>query len=80
MHVFTAPPVPTANNGQLMNNGKADTTLQDLQKLQQQLQDIKDQVLMIFIYYLCLLLVSYLLLKINKNSSHGRAHLSGIFQ
>ena len=27
-----------------MNNGKADTTLQDLQKLQQQLQDIKDQV------------------------------------
>ena len=45
---FTAPPVPTANSGQLMNNGKADTTLQDLQKLQQQLQDIKDQVDRIF--------------------------------
>lgn len=27
-----------------MNNGRQDTTLADLQKLQQQLQDIKDQV------------------------------------
>ena len=69
-----------------MNNGKADTTLQDLQKLQQQLQRYqRSGILMIFIYYLCLpfpfmFLVSYLLLEINKNSSQGRSHFSGVFQ
>jgi len=34
-------PIPS---GGLMNNGRADTGVKDVQKLQQQLQDIKDQV------------------------------------
>jgi E3 ubiquitin-protein ligase mind-bomb len=37
------PPVAPPPSSGLMNNGRADNTLQDLQKLQQQLQDIKDQ-------------------------------------
>ena len=32
------------SGGTLMNNGRQDTSLADIQKLQQQLQDIKDQV------------------------------------
>lgn len=36
-------PTPSTSSGGLMNNGRQDTTLADLQKLQQQLQDIKDQ-------------------------------------
>ena len=34
----------SAGGGMLMNNGRQDTSLADIQKLQQQLQDIKDQV------------------------------------
>jgi len=34
-----------AGGGMLMNNGRQDTSLADIQKLQQQLQDIKDQVM-----------------------------------
>ena len=34
----------SASGGMLMNNGRQDTSLADIQKLQQQLQDIKDQV------------------------------------
>ena len=41
---LTAPPMPIPTGG-LMNNGKADTGVKDVQKLQQQLQDIKDQVI-----------------------------------
>ncbi|KAK2151568.1 hypothetical protein LSH36_359g05024 [Paralvinella palmiformis] len=37
------PPMPIPSGG-LMNNGRADTGVKDVQKLQQQLQDIKDQV------------------------------------
>jgi len=33
-----------SGGGMLMNNGRQDTSLADIQKLQQQLQDIKDQV------------------------------------
>jgi len=46
----TAPPPPqqqlnnNQNMGPLMNNGARDVTNNDIQKLQQQLQDIKDQV------------------------------------
>jgi hypothetical protein len=34
----------SSGGGTLMNNGRQDTSLADIQKLQQQLQDIKDQV------------------------------------
>jgi len=34
----------SVGGGMLMNNGRQDTSLADIQKLQQQLQDIKDQV------------------------------------
>ena len=39
--IFSAPPAPQPPG--IMNNGSRDTT-KDVQKLQQQLQDIKDQV------------------------------------
>lgn len=44
--IFTSPPPPAAggSSGGLMNNGRQDTSPADVQKLQQQLQDIKDQV------------------------------------
>ena len=50
--VITAPPPPQQlvapqqlmNNGTLMNNGARDVSNNDIQKLQQQLQDIKEQV------------------------------------
>lgn len=44
--IFTSPPPPAAggSGGGLMNNGRQDTSPADVQKLQQQLQDIKDQV------------------------------------
>ena len=38
-----APPV-AVSSGNVMNNGRQDNTVADMQKLQQQLQDIKDQV------------------------------------
>ena len=41
---FAAPTPTPLGGGAVMNNGRQDTTLQDLQKLQQQLQDVKDQV------------------------------------
>ena len=41
---FPAPAPATTPSTSVMNNGRQDTTLADLQKLQQQLQDIKDQV------------------------------------
>uniref|UniRef100_A0A1B6C9E8 RING-type domain-containing protein n=2 Tax=Clastoptera arizonana TaxID=38151 RepID=A0A1B6C9E8_9HEMI len=45
--LIIAPPSeqPTSNNitGTLMNNGSRDTSNNDIQKLQQQLQDIKEQ-------------------------------------
>ena len=39
----------SAGGGMLMNNGRQDTSLADIQKLQQQLQDIKDQVLTVVV-------------------------------
>jgi len=44
---FLAPPPPqvsTQSIGPLMNNGARDVSNGDIQKLQQQLQDIKEQV------------------------------------
>lgn len=38
------PPAPSAPSATIMNNGRADNSIKDVQKLQQQLQDIKDQV------------------------------------
>lgn len=35
---------PPVSTGALMNNGSRDTSTYDIQKLQQQLQDIKEQV------------------------------------
>jgi hypothetical protein len=37
-------PVAGVGGGPLLNNGRQDTSQADIQKLQQQLQDIKDQV------------------------------------
>lgn len=48
------PPATTEQplvQGPLMNNGGRDTT-NDIQKLQQQLQDIKEQVCFVFLFYL----------------------------
>ena len=39
-----APTPAPVGGGAVMNNGRQDTTMQDMLKLQQQLQDIKDQV------------------------------------
>jgi hypothetical protein len=43
---FSAPPPPQVSTqiGNLMNNGARDVSNGDIQKLQQQLQDIKEQV------------------------------------
>lgn len=45
--IFTSPAPPAAgvSGVGLMNNGRQDTSPADVQKLQQQLQDIKDQVI-----------------------------------
>ncbi|CAD5112182.1 DgyrCDS1415 [Dimorphilus gyrociliatus] len=39
----TPPPAPSTPSATIMNNGRADNSIKDVQKLQQQLQDIKDQ-------------------------------------
>lgn len=39
------------STGALMNNGSRDTSTYDIQKLQQQLQDIKEQVSIVFTKY-----------------------------
>jgi len=47
IYLFAAPPPPQVATkiGTLMNNGARDVSNGDIQKLQQQLQDIKEQVL-----------------------------------
>lgn len=46
--LFLAPPAPQPSG--VMNNGSRDLS-RDIQKLQQQLQDIKDQVKSFFFFY-----------------------------
>ncbi len=51
---YLAPPPPQLNPqiGTLMNNGARDVSNNDIQKLQQQLQDIKEQVIYLIGFYL----------------------------
>lgn len=47
--LFAAPPAPSQNNSNVLNNGKQDNKQHDYVKLQQQLQDMKDQVMKLLI-------------------------------
>lgn len=49
LYVAAAPSNPTGTES-IMNNGRRDTTSSDIQKLQQQLQDIKEQVRLFLIF------------------------------